>query len=64
MRMWVQSLDSLNELRIQLATNCGIVRRCSLDLVLLWLWLRLAAAVPIRPLARELPYAIGVALRR
>jgi len=27
----------------------------------LWLWHRLAAAIPIRPLAWELPYAAGVA---
>ena len=28
------------------------------DLALLWLWSRLAAAPPIRPLAQELPYAL------
>ena len=32
--------------------------------VLLWLWCRLAAAAPIRPLARELPCVAGVALKR
>ena len=32
--------------------------------MLLWLWCRLAAAVPIRPLAWEFPYAAGVALKR
>ena len=37
----------------------GIGRRHSLDLVLLWLWCR-----PIRPLAWELPYASGMALKR
>ena len=31
---------------------------------LLWLWRKLAAAAPIRPLAWELPYAMGVALER
>ena len=36
---------------------------CS-DLVLLWLWYWPAAAAPIRFLAWELPYAIGVALKR
>ena len=30
----------------------------------LWLWYRLAVAAPIQPLAWELPYAIGVALKR
>ena len=34
------------------------------DLVLLWLWHRLAAAVLIRPLAWEPPYAVGAALKR
>ena len=31
------------------------------DLVLLWLWYRLAVVAPIQPLAWELPYAAGVA---
>ena len=35
-----------------------------LVLLLLWLWHRVAAAVLIRPLAEELPYAVGVALKR
>ena len=34
------------------------------DLVLLWLWCRLAAVAPIRPLAWEPPYAAGMALKR
>ena len=33
------------------------------DLALLWLWCRTAAAAPIRPLACEPPYALGVALK-
>jgi len=33
------------------------------DPVLLWLWPRLAATAPIRPLAWEFPYAMGVALK-
>ena len=41
---------------------CGVGCRCSLDLVLLWLWRRLAATAQIRPLAWEPPYAVGVAL--
>ena len=36
----------------------------SKDLALLWLWCRLAVAAPIPPLAWELPYASGAALRR
>ena len=35
----------------------------SLDLVLLWLWHRLAATAPIRLLAWEPLYATGVALK-
>ena len=34
------------------------------DPALLWLWGRPAAGAPIRPLARELPYVAGVALKR
>ena len=37
--------------------------RCGLDPALLWLWCRLAAAAPISPLAWELPYAAGGALK-
>ena len=39
------------------------LRRVS-DPALLWLWLRLAAIAPIRPLAWELPYATDAALKR
>ena len=42
---------------------CGIGCRRGLDLVLLWLWCRLAGVAPIRPLAWEPPYAMGVALK-
>ena len=41
--------------------SCGVGRRLGLDLVLLWLWHRLAAAAPIGPLAWEPPYASGAA---
>ena len=34
------------------------------DPVLLWLWCRLAATAPIRPLAWEPPYAAAAALKR
>ena len=44
--------------------SCGIGHRCGSDLVWLWLWCRPTAAAPIRPLAWELPYATGVALKR
>ena len=32
--------------------------------LLLWLWRRLAAVAPIRPLAWEHPYAMGAALKK
>ena len=44
--------------------SCGAGCRCGLDPALLWLWCRPAATAPIRPLAWELPYAEGVALKR
>ena len=48
MRTWVRSPASLSGLRIQ---------------GLLWLWCRMAATAQIPPLAWELPYAVGVALK-
>jgi len=42
----------------------GVGHRCGLDLALLWLWHRLVATAPIRPLAWEPPYATGVALEK
>ena len=44
--------------------GCGVRRRRSSDLALLWLWRRLAAAALIRPLAWQLPHATGSALKR
>ena len=44
--------------------SCGVGRRRSLDLALLWLWSRTAATAPIRLLAWEPPYAVGAALKR
>ena len=44
--------------------SCGAGHRCGSDLVLLWLWHRLAATALIRPLAWETPYATDVALKR
>ena len=44
--------------------SCGEGRRRGSDPALLWLWCRLAAAAPIRPLAWEPPYAMGAALEK
>ena len=40
--------------------SCGVGHKCGLDLVLLWLWYRPAAAA----LAWEPPYVVGVALEK
>ena len=48
---WVKDVDA----------SCDIGRRCGLDPAWLWLWLRWAAAIPIWPLAWEIPCATGVA---
>jgi len=47
-----------------MATSYCIGHRCGLDLVLWWLWGRLAAVALIRHLARELPYAADEAIKR
>ena len=44
--------------------SCGVGHRCSSDPALLWPWCRPAAVALIRPLAREPPYAAGVALKK
>ena len=43
--------------------SCGVGHRHGLDLALLWLQYRPSAAAPIPPLAWELPYAAGAALK-
>ena len=42
----------------------GVGRRGSWDPILLWLWRRPAAKAPIRPLTREPPHAVSVALKK
>ena len=44
--------------------SCGAGCICSLGPVLLWLWCKLAGVAPIRPLAWEIPYAVGTALKK
>ena len=44
--------------------SCGVGRRHALDWVLLWLGCRPTAAAQIRPLAWELLYGTGVALKK
>ena len=64
MRMRVQSLASLGRLRIQCCNKLQLRSRCGSDLALLGLWCRLAAAAPIRPLAREPPYTTGKDIKK
>ena len=64
MRFWVRSLALFSGLRIQHCRELWCRFRRGLDLALLWLWHRLEAVAPIRPLAWEPPYAMDVALKR
>ena len=59
------SIPGLSGLRIRRCRElwCRSQMRL-LHLVLLWLWCRLAATAPIRPLAWEPPYAKGAALEK
>ena len=55
MKMWVQSLASLNGLGIPCCCElCGVGHQCGSDSAWLWLWCRSAAVAPIRPLAWNL----------
>ena len=63
MRTWVRSLASLGGLRIRIAVSCGVGRRRSSDLALLWLWCRPVASALIQPLAWEPAYALGATLK-
>ena len=62
MRLRVRSLALLSGLRIRCCRELWYRPQiCGSDLVLLWLWRRLVAIAPIRPLAWEPPYATRVA---
>ena len=43
--------------------DCDVGHRYSLDPTLRWLWRRPAAVALIQPLARELPYVAGTAVK-
>ena len=49
--------------RSGIAMSCGVGQRRGLDLALLWLWCRQVTTALIQPLAWELPYAMGLALK-
>ena len=63
MRLRDQSLASLSGLRIWHCRELWYRCRCGSDLVLLWLWRRLAALALTQPIAWELPYAAIAALK-
>ena len=44
--------------------SCGVGHRGGSDPKFLWPWRWLAAVTPMHPLAWELPYAMGAALKR
>ena len=61
MAQWVTNPTSIHEdagsvlgLSVGLGSgvtmSCGVGHRCGLDPTLLWLWCRLAAVAPVRPL--------------
>ena len=63
MRLRVRSLAHSVRHGSGVAVSCGVGRRCGSEPELLWLWCRPAAIAPIGPLAWELPYAMGMALK-
>ena len=58
------SIPGLHQWIKDLVLPWAVGHRRGSDPMLLWLWRRLAAVAPIRPVAWEPPYAAGVALKR
>jgi len=50
---------ALEKKKSGIAVSYGVGRRLASDPMLLWLWCRLAATAPIRPLVWELPKITG-----
>ena len=64
MRLRVQSLASLSGLKIKHCHELWCRLQTWLRSQVVWLWHRLEATAPIRPLTWEPPYASGTALKR
>ena len=62
--MQVWSLASVSGLKIWHCWKLPCRSQMWLGSGVAWLWLRLAAAAPFGPLAQELPFATGVAIKR
>ena len=58
------SIPGLAQWEFRVTVSCGVGHRCSSDPAWLWLWRRLVATAPIRPLAWEPPCDMGAALNR
>ena len=63
MRMWFDLWCCSVGQGSGIAVSCGVGHRCSSDPPLLRLWCRPEAEALIQPLAWEIPYAVGVALK-
>ena len=57
------NMKKMQPLLERVALSCGVGHRHGSGLMLLQLWYRTAAADQIRPLAWEIPYAVGEALK-
>ena len=64
MRTQVRSLASISGLRIWHCRELWRRWQTRLGFGVLWLWRRPVATAPIRPLAWEAPYDVGVALKK
>ena len=61
----VGSISGLTQrVKDHVAMSCHVGHRCNSDPMLLWLWCRLSDAATIQPLAWELLYAVGMALKK